>query len=403
LDNRAKRFLIDVSNIVHGGVGDGVFKVTRNLLTEWLKSPPCGYDVTPICDDGISYKYVKTDDILSKIKAKQPLELNEDVSVYQGDIFLNLTCAPFAIHKRKNVYCAWKEAGVKIFWILHDIIPIRYPEYCNVGNDVVIAKWLRVVTETADGIVTVSRFVADDLHSYLKEKKFSRDEELKIGYAPNGVEDEMMASTKGRKLSQDENKKFLMVGTITPRKGYVQVLEAFELLWKDSVPVRLTFIGSPYWNVGRFVSLKFNTFAMRLPKHPELGRRLEWLRGVPDAIVSEAYASSSALIYASNAEGFGLPLIEAAQNGLPIIARDLPLYREVAGDSAFYFKGDKPEDLARAVLEWLDLDKRDLAPKPIGMRWLSAKESAERWKEVIFGGDWYRIYRGKSNKEIGDA
>jgi glycosyltransferase involved in cell wall biosynthesis len=186
-----------------------------------------------------------------------------------------------------------------------------------------------------------------------------------------------------------------MVGTITPRKGYVQVLDAFGLLWRKNVPATLTLVGSPYWNVGRFVSWKFNTFAKRLPRHPELGRRLEWLRGVSDAKVSEAYANSSALIFASYAEGFGLPLIEAAQNGLPIIARDLPVFREVAGDSAFYFKGDAPEDLAHAVLEWLDLDKRGLAPQPVSMRWFSAKESAEKWKEVIFSGDWYRIYPAK--------
>ena len=64
---------------------------------------------------------------------------------------------------------------------------------------------------------------------------------------------------------------------------------------------------------------------------------------------SSSPAVSSSLIAASECEGFGLPLIEAARQGLPVIARDIPVFREVAGDHAFYYSAGRPEELADAL------------------------------------------------------
>ncbi|WP_115760418.1 glycosyltransferase, partial [Escherichia coli] len=90
--------------------------------------------------------------------------------------------------------------------------------------------------------------------------------------------------------------------------------------------------------------------------HAERNRRLFWLDGVSDEYLEKIYAASDCLIAASEGEGFGLPLIEAAQHKLPIIARDIPVFREVAGNHALYFSGATPDTLANAVKEWLTLD-----------------------------------------------
>jgi glycosyltransferase involved in cell wall biosynthesis len=78
-------------------------------------------------------------------------------------------------------------------------------------------------------------------------------------------------------------------------------------------------------------------FIDRMQHHPQLGKRLFWLQGLSDGYLDYLYQKSDCLIAASEGEGFGLPLIEAAQYGLPIIARDIPVFREVAGDHASYF------------------------------------------------------------------
>lgn len=99
--------------------------------------------------------------------------------------------------------------------------------------------------------------------------------------------------------------------------------------------------------------------------------------------LEKLYAAGACLIAASYNEGFGLPLIEAAQHRLPIIARGIPVFREVAGKFAFYFAGEKPEDLAQSVSEWLSLYKDGLHPRSGDMPWLTWKESTKMMLENV--------------------
>ena len=124
-------------------------------------------------------------------------------------------------------------------------------------------------------------------------------------------------------------------------------------------------------------------FAERLRTHPELNRRLFWLAGISDEFLEEIYASADCLIAASLTEGFGLPLIEAAQHGLPILARDIPVFREIAGAHAYYFSGNRPADLDRALRRWLELHAGGDAPSSSGLRWLTWQQSTAALKEII--------------------
>src|SRR5690606_1150894 len=124
---------------------------------------------------------------------------------------------------------------------------------------------------------------------------------------------------------------FLAVGTVEPRKGYGQLLGAFEQLWAAGVDVTLVIVGKRGWTSAAAVE--------RLEKHAEAGRRLFWLEGISDEYLEAVYAASACLVAASCDEGFGLPLVEAARHGLPLLIRDTPVFREVAGEHAFYFNG----------------------------------------------------------------
>ena len=121
----------------------------------------------------------------------------------------------------------------------------------------------------------------------------------------------------------------------------------------------------------------------KIRNHNENGKRLFWLEGISDEYLERIYSVSTCLIAASVGEGFGLPLIEAAQRRLPIIAREIPVFREVAGEHAFYFDGREPISLAGSITEWLKLYDKGLHPKSEKMPWLTWKESASRLVEVI--------------------
>ena len=114
-----------------------------------------------------------------------------------------------------------------------------------------------------------------------------------------------------------------------------------EQLWADGVDANLAIIGHQGWNT--------DDLAKRIQEHPEHNQRLFWLPGVSDEMLEEVYRAAHVLLAASEGEGFGLPLIEAARHGLPIIARDIPVFREVAGEQAYYFRGEAAQDLADAL------------------------------------------------------
>jgi len=104
-----------------------------------------------------------------------------------------------------------------------------------------------------------------------------------------------------------------------------------------------------------------------------------------DEHLTNIYQTSTCLIASSRTEGFGLPLIEAAQHKLPIIARDIPVFREVARDCAYYFVDDNdPALLSKALLGWLQLYEHDKHPKSDAMPWLTWKESTHQLLQAIF-------------------
>ncbi|WP_139112359.1 glycosyltransferase, partial [Acidithiobacillus thiooxidans] len=147
--------------------------------------------------------------------------------------------------------------------------------------------------------------------------------------------------------------------------------------------------------------------ARQLRRHPERNQHLFWLENASDSLLIELYKQSSVLLAASFAEGFGLPLIEAAYYGLPIIARDIPIFHEVAGEYAYYFPNTNSSDLAESIQHWLELDAQGNAPQSKGMPYLTWEQSTQQLLKVILEDNWYTTYQPdkveKTNKSDSTA
>ena len=181
-------------------------------------------------------------------------------------------------------------------------------------------------------------------------------------------------------------KLILMVGTIEPRKGSLETLNAFDVLWKEGVEANLVIVGREGWtSLPDEMRRNIPETIKRLRTHPERQNYLFWLEGISDEYLEQVYAASTGLIAASHGEGFGLPLIEAAQYRLPIIARDIPVFREVAGEHAYYFEATSPDELGRSVKSWLDLYRRGAHPKSGAIPWLTWSQSARKLTEIVIG------------------
>ena len=155
-----------------------------------------------------------------------------------------------------------------------------------------------------------------------------------------------VSATAKRVSAQPGTQRLLMVGTLEPRKCHRQVVDAVRLLIERGVDVELVVVGREGWLV--------DDVASDLRRHnDEPDTRLRWIERATDDQLDELYRTSSGLVLASAAEGFGLPIVEAAHHGLPLMLRDLAVFREVAGHHAAYFRGDRPEELADALQAWL--------------------------------------------------
>jgi hypothetical protein len=178
-----------------------------------------------------------------------------------------------------------------------------------------------------------------------------------------------------------------MVGTIEPRKGYLQTLHAFDALWAQGVDVNLVIVGKEGWKpLPDDQRRDIPQTVQALRNHAELGKRLFWLEGISDEYLEQVYAHAACLIAASYDEGFGLPLIEAARHGVPLLVRDIPIFREVTDGHAHYFADSRdPQVIATAVQEWLALFEKGEHPRSDAMPHQTWKDSARQVLDAILG------------------
>ena len=286
-----------------------------------------------------------------------------------------------AICAHKNLLTTMHRDGVKIFFVIYDLLPVTMPECFPCGTEQAHSTWLQILGEF-DGAFCISQTVADELAKYFQEHPSKFPDSFKTNWFHLGADIDNsfpsfgMPEDAGYVLEElAKRPTFAMIGTIEPRKGHIQALGAFEHIWERGVDVNLVIVGFEGWHM--------ETLIKRMRKHPEWNKRLFWLKGISDEYLNKIYAASNCLIAASQGEGFGLPLIESAQHKLPIIARDIPVFREVAGEHAFYFEGSEEAVLGDTIEQWLDLFKHDKAPKSDEMPWFTWKESAEQLRQGL--------------------
>jgi glycosyltransferase involved in cell wall biosynthesis len=396
---RQRQLLVDISVLAKHDLRTGIERVARGVLLQFLRNPPAGLRVEPVrCERGI-FRYARQFAVEMLGIDKTGLE-DERIDVQLNDVFVGLDVDYAEIFQNPAVLQGYAALGVGIFFVVYDILPVERPEFfppdCSAG----FVRWLETAVAVADGLVCISRATVGSLRQWLEAHPPRRVDPLQLGHFHQGADMANSAPTGGLPETAAEvldhlkqTTTFLMVGTVEPRKGHAQTLLAFEELWSKNVDVNLVVVGKEGWkNVESDSRKKIVEIVGRMRGHPELGKRLFWLEGISDEYLELVYAASTCLIAASEAEGFGLPLIEAAQHELPIIARDIPVFREVAGEHAFFFAGLQPGALAEAVKTWMGLREKGQVPPSGQMPRLTWEASARRLAEVIINDKWDSTY-----------
>lgn len=382
---RKKQLFIDISELVNRDVKTGVQRVVRSVLSQLLQNPPSGYIVEPVYATLDSDGYYYSRKFMQKFSKIIDGKEDDLIQAENGDVFLGLDLQHHVVLQQKMTYQNLCKKGVEVYFVIYDLLPVLMPHAFDPSVEELHHNWLSILAEN-NGVICISKSVADEFKEWMIKKLPEKEGLCVVEWFHLGADVKASVPSTGMpknaqcildKISSGIS--FLMVGTIEPRKGHSQVLAAFDLLWEQGVEVNLVIVGKQGWSVEYLIE--------KIVKHSKYRECLFWLDGISDEYLEKVYINSSCLILASEGEGFGLPLIEAAQFQLPIIARDLPVFKEVAGKYAFYFENSKePDTLAEAVLTWIELLKNKKYPKSDKMPWLTWKESTEQMIEKIIRG-----------------
>ncbi len=199
--------------------------------------------------------------------------------------------------------------------LVHDLIPITHPQFCRPGEDVRHRRRMRAVLDTAAGVV------ANSAHTLGTLRDFADAEGKSLPPAVVAWPGTPALPILPRK--DDAEPTFVILGTIEGRKNHELLLRVWRGLMarKDGRRVpRLVIVGRRGWEAsevfGQLDSGEFGSFVT------EVG-------SLDDARLAEVLAGARALLFPSHAEGYGIPLAEALAVGVPVIAGDLPVFREI--------------------------------------------------------------------------
>lgn len=212
--------------------------------------------------------------------------------------------------------------------LVHDAIPLDYPEYTRAGMAAVFARKLGVVARWADLVIYSSHAAKARVEAYL-------------GRVPPAIVAGLgvplpMVGTVPEGLDQS-NPYYVVIGTIEPRKNHALLLDVWKKLGEAGP--KLFILGSRGWG-------NADVFAL-LDRAPMMGRTVIEMPGLTDAQVAALLQGAQALLFPSFAEGFGLPLFEARALGVPVIASNLPVFHEIMGDYPVYLD-------PRSSYSWLE-------------------------------------------------
>ncbi|WP_448809369.1 glycosyltransferase family 4 protein [Agromyces bauzanensis] len=227
----------------------------------------------------------------------------------------------------------WR-SRVPVVLTVHDLLAFRHPEYVPGAYSRVLRLMIRAAARTARRILTVSAASRDDIVEFLR---VPADRVVVTQLAGSAATTSAATGSAPRHAAQ-----LLAVGNRMPHKGFETLLEAIARIEPEHRP-RLVITGShgddPLAPVVQRLGLGDHVELRGWLRHDELDR---------------LYAESTALVFPTRFEGFGLPPLEAMSRGCPVIVSDLPVMHEVAGDAAVYIDPRDPDAIAVAIRAVLD-------------------------------------------------
>lgn len=268
--------------------------------------------------------------------------------------------------------------GVRPIYLVHDLIPFLHPEYCRPGEEPKHRQRMMNVLESGSGLIGNSQATLDDLAAFAASRGLPMPPSIVAWIAGPPIPHDVVPKTFDRPH-------FITVGTIEARKNHSLLLHIWKRLiatYGTDAPL-LVLVGRRGWEAGHVLAM--------LDRAVDLKDQVLELGKCGDEELARLIAGSRALLMPSFAEGFGLPVAEALQLGTPVIASDLPVFREFAGEIPTYVDVLDGKAWESAIMSFTgeSLERERQLQAMAGYRapgWASHFEIVEEWLKTIASG-----------------
>lgn len=234
--------------------------------------------------------------------------------------------------------------------MIHDLIPIKATEFVAKNLDTYFSKILSSIDVTTDWVVCNSEYTRQEFCEYTKfppEKSFVTPLGIDKSFYP--VQDQDTIKSAKVKYGIPEESYFLCLASqLEPRKNILHLIESFIQLIRENPNIQTNLVLAG--------SLRYRREELERARqiYPEFGQRIILTGYVSDNDLVSLYSGAIAFIFPSLYEGFGMPLLEAMQTGVPVISSNATSLPEVAGDAAILVHPKDRGALCQAMLDILN-------------------------------------------------
>ncbi|NJS36768.1 MAG: glycosyltransferase family 4 protein [Brachymonas sp.] len=231
-------------------------------------------------------------------------------------------------HARYERDVRWHQ--LRPLFFIHDLIPITHPEFCRAQEAQKHAARINNMIAWGKGLIVNSRTTAQELRSYAEQNNLKLPPLLIAPLASSVTSLASAEVSEANNLqaisSPPSQNYFLVLGTVEPRKNLSLLLDVWRTLLEkfgDATP-SLIVIGQAGWETQSVMDALSHSATWQ--------GKLQWHKACSDAELSRWMKGARALLFPSFIEGYGLPVVEALLAGVPVIASDLLVIREIAAD-----------------------------------------------------------------------
>lgn len=285
-------------------------------------------------------KLSKSDNIILK-------DLKIPVSVLNF-LWYRLRILPFNLFFREKIYLVHSPVPAiipgnhKNIITVHDLCLLDRPDLVSSETIKNFKKDMLFSLENADRIISVSEFTKSRIL-----ENFGKEFSSKIKVIYHGSDFDIVEEKEPDLKLPDRY--LLFVGTLEPRKNISSILNSLDTIIKADKDIKLVICGSKGWESKDVFEL--------LNKKVKEGKVIlfEYLNR---SELKYIFKRAKLLVFPSIYEGFGLPILEAAYNNLPVACSDIPVFREIFDNFPVYFNHKNPDDISKKIIELINNSKK---------------------------------------------